>query len=85
MNHTHSIQEYIDPATGRRLVSVTYSEGLEVRKSVMPFDILADDLLAFLADAACGYGDEVLPTEGYRKFENKILARANKGTSSGTP
>jgi len=51
----------------------------------MPFDILADDLLAFLADAACGYGDEVLPTEGYRKFENKILARANKGTSSGTP
>lgn len=75
MNIARNIREYIDQDSGRRLVSVSFDEGGEVRSVVMPFDLLADDLLGFLADAARLYPEEILSTEGFRKLEGLILLR----------
>jgi hypothetical protein len=76
MHLKHSIQEHIDPATGRRLVSVSYPEGDAIHTAVIPFEVLADGLLGFLAQAATVYDSEVDQTEGFRKFEALILQRS---------
>ena len=75
MNIAHEIQEYIDPGSNRRFVSVTFDESGSAPNLVIPFDLLADDLLGFLADAAHLYASEIVPNAGFRKLENLILER----------
>jgi hypothetical protein len=75
MNIANEIKEYMDFESGRRFVSVSFVEDNRSRQIVIPFDLLSDDLLAFVADAACLYGDEVFHKDGFRALERLILLR----------
>lgn len=73
MSLAHHIKESVDSKTGRRLVSVTYDELGSTRILVIPFELLADDLLEFLAMAAPLYPDEVRHLGGFQKFQAMVL------------
>ena len=74
MSIANKLQEHIDPASGRRLVSVSFDDAGTPRKLVIPFELLADDLLEFLAMAAPLYPDEIQNKAGFQKFQKLILA-----------